>query len=363
MERERLARLLDEPGRMAREDLADLKALSSKYPWFSGAQLLRSAGERLSGDVLFDETLRTSSAHLPSRAVLFDLTAAPEQRTVKLQLVKPSPVAEAVRVLDAVPGPEEFLKGPPATVPTEVQEPPILVDPLASIPAAPAVVKPEAAEPLTEELSVALPPKDRPNVALGSDLDDQIIQAALVSAYDLTLLEGLEDAASTQPRTQPPVTSIQKPPSERRDPARSFIPKTARFRFTEWLDAVEVTEEPRPGVKPPPVETHALETCTEDKEAPNPLLPADSAALIDRFIQQANPEPQARNTFFTPQQAGKRSLDDTAGLVTETLARIYERQGNLPKAIETYRRLALKYPEKGAYFAALQKALEEQSNK
>ncbi|MCB0815344.1 MAG: hypothetical protein KDB87_19545 [Flavobacteriales bacterium] len=67
--------------------------------------------------------------------------------------------------------------------------------------------------------------------------------------------------------------------------------------------------------------------------------------------------------FFTPQQAAKRSLDDTSGLVTETLARIYEKQGNLPKAIDAYRRLGLKYPEKSAYFAALQKALEEQLNK
>ena len=46
-----------------------------------------------------------------------------------------------------------------------------------------------------------------------------------------------------------------------------------------------------------------------------------------------------------------------------TLARIYEKQGNLPKAIDTYRRLALKYPEKAAYFAALQKNLEDQQIK
>ena len=50
-------------------------------------------------------------------------------------------------------------------------------------------------------------------------------------------------------------------------------------------------------------------------------------------------------------------------MVTETLARVYAKQGNLPKAIEAYRRLALKYPEKSAYFAALQKELEAQLNK
>jgi tetratricopeptide (TPR) repeat protein len=49
-------------------------------------------------------------------------------------------------------------------------------------------------------------------------------------------------------------------------------------------------------------------------------------------------------------------------LVTETLARIYEKQGNLQKAIDAYRKLALKYPEKSAYFAALSRSLEEQLN-
>jgi cytochrome c-type biogenesis protein CcmH/NrfG len=50
-------------------------------------------------------------------------------------------------------------------------------------------------------------------------------------------------------------------------------------------------------------------------------------------------------------------------MVTETLARIYVKQGNLPKAIDAYRRLALKFPEKSAFFAALSKELEGQLNK
>ena len=54
--------------------------------------------------------------------------------------------------------------------------------------------------------------------------------------------------------------------------------------------------------------------------------------------------PPKKTAFFTPQQAAKRSLEDTAGLVTETLARIYEKQGNLPKAIDAYRRLACEIP-------------------
>ena len=45
--------------------------------------------------------------------------------------------------------------------------------------------------------------------------------------------------------------------------------------------------------------------------------------------------------------------------VTETLAKIYEKQGDYKKAARAYKNLSLKYPEKRTYFAALQKKAEE----
>ena len=49
-------------------------------------------------------------------------------------------------------------------------------------------------------------------------------------------------------------------------------------------------------------------------------------------------------------------MDDE--LVTETLANIYEEQGKTDKAIRTYARLSLKFPEKSLFFAARIKALK-----
>jgi hypothetical protein len=46
-------------------------------------------------------------------------------------------------------------------------------------------------------------------------------------------------------------------------------------------------------------------------------------------------------------------------MISETLARIYAQQGNIPKAIDAYKRLSLKIPEKSSYFAALIKDLED----
>ena len=53
-------------------------------------------------------------------------------------------------------------------------------------------------------------------------------------------------------------------------------------------------------------------------------------------------------------------------LMTETLARIYVEQKNYKKAIQSYKILSLKYPEKSGFFADQIKAikkLQEYNNK
>src|SRR5689334_17611404 len=103
MDREHLTRLVEDPARVQRDDIADLKAMTERYPWFSGAHLLLAVGEHAAGDVLFDEQLRVAAAHLPSRAVLFDRSerAAMEEAAVLVKVkrpvvpVKAPPVAKA----------------------------------------------------------------------------------------------------------------------------------------------------------------------------------------------------------------------------------------------------------------------------
>jgi hypothetical protein len=78
----------------------------------------------------------------------------------------------------------------------------------------------------------------------------------------------------------------------------------------------------------------------------------DQAELIDRFIL-ANPRigPVTDRGEKAQEDISKPFVEDTGGLVTETLARIYVTQGYYSKAIDIYERLSLKYPEKSSYFA------------
>jgi len=75
--------------------------------------------------------------------------------------------------------------------------------------------------------------------------------------------------------------------------------------------------------------------------------------LIDKFIKdQPSMSRESKPGFFDPVDFAKQSLIDQDEIVSETLASIYHKQGNLSKAIKIYKKLSLVYPEKSSYFAA-----------
>jgi hypothetical protein len=55
--------------------------------------------------------------------------------------------------------------------------------------------------------------------------------------------------------------------------------------------------------------------------------------------------------FFSAVEKAKESLDYSGIPMTETLAKIYDAQGNFPRALEAYEQLILKIPEKKVFFA------------
>ena len=81
--------------------------------------------------------------------------------------------------------------------------------------------------------------------------------------------------------------------------------------------------------------------------------------LIDKFIFENPSISRPKAEFYNPISVAQNSIIDQENIVSETLAKIYEQQGYVEKAISIYEKLGLKYPEKSRYFAAQIERLKE----
>ncbi|WP_419802479.1 hypothetical protein [Mucilaginibacter sp.] len=84
--------------------------------------------------------------------------------------------------------------------------------------------------------------------------------------------------------------------------------------------------------------------------------------LIERFIiEEPHIHPPSMDKLDTENKA-KKSSEDADILVTETLAKVYLDQMLYHKALDTYKKLLLKFPEKSVYFAAQLTEIEKKIN-
>ena len=84
--------------------------------------------------------------------------------------------------------------------------------------------------------------------------------------------------------------------------------------------------------------------------------------IVEKFIRE---EPQIKppnSEKLDNENKARKSAEDPNDLVSETLAHIYTDQMLFHKAIETYKKLSLKFPEKSAYFADQIRELEKKIN-
>jgi hypothetical protein len=112
--------------------------------------------------------------------------------------------------------------------------------------------------------------------------------------------------------------------------------KKEKHSFTEWLQLTSTTDEPEAEES----EDNVMEELERKKKF----------ELLDRFIEN--------NPKIVPKETPNLKLDikdstkfDKNELMTETLAKVYLEQKKYKKAIQAFKILSLKYPEKSGFFA------------
>ncbi|NAS31450.1 hypothetical protein GTQ40_10740 [Flavobacteriaceae bacterium R38] len=106
--------------------------------------------------------------------------------------------------------------------------------------------------------------------------------------------------------------------------------------FSEWLKLAQA----KPIIRKEEIKK---ETSSDDKKR-------QKFALIDKFIEE-NPKINPSKDAATTINLAKQNLVEKSELMTETLARIYLEQRKYKKALQAYKILSLKYPEKSGFFA------------
>jgi len=302
MQLKELTYLLQHPEAVTASQTDALLAKTNEYPYFQPLRALYLKGLKQKESFKYNNALKVTAAHTADRSVLFDYITSEvfNQNEISNHIKQNSEHIKALEVNEV----DDISVNKSVTIDDALKE---------HIKATEGVLDPNLFE---------IKPQQQPTKKEETPkIEDSIIS---VDVKNITPEEKL---------------NIGKPLEFNKNESHSF---------TEWLKITSF--------KPIERETETQTEETKKEDTTQPL--ANKLDLIDKFISE-NPKikPVASHT---PKPKLVNNNDDVSdSLMTETLARIYLEQKNYDKAIQSYKILSLKYPEKSSFFADQIKLVEE----
>jgi hypothetical protein len=353
-----LNHIIQHPHEITAASASELIALCEKYPWFSAPHTLLAHYFARTNDFRKEEWLTQAASRIHNREWLYYFL---------------QPVSDEIPEVISVNQTMETMAAEPAAViePFEPSIPdaePVNTAPELEIvniePAIATQVPNTQSENSNTELSIQQIPEwefQTPK-PLFQPAEEYDIAKAMGTTFNFEPVEFIQNNQATESIDQPKQTrpynleeflslglinnneteeskGIEANPSDTK-------PDIEELNFFDWLERKNT------------IATGNRETAETNKPANN----LDKFGLINQFIEKQPSISRPKQEFYSPERAMKRSEEFSTSIVTETLANIFRTQGHLEKAIISYEKLQLKFPEKSAYFASLIEQIKKEQN-
>ncbi len=322
MNRSVFIQLLEQPQLCNKEQENDLREIVNAYPYFQSAQVLLAKNLHNQNSYLYEKQLKTAALYAGSRKLLYHFIQQPETEN-------PEPVTEAIAEIQT----------PPELAVTKNQEDELKETSLELIPEQTI---------LEDKLPVVVVPQKEITPEPFVEPTSELIEA----------IHPPEEITAIHEHTEIETTGIEQP---------AVINANEPHSFDEWLSLIsgkyqidvidpanadeELATDTRLIEEEKPIEDEISKPAVEAPVNKNKAFDSDS--IIEKFIKESPSISRPKAEFFNPVNMAKISVEEDDDLATETLAKIYTKQGNYKKAIRIYEKLCLKFPDKMPYFVAL----------
>ena len=384
MNQQELNHIIQQPNEINAASASELIALCDKYPWFSAPHTLLAHYFARTNDFRKEEWLTRAASRIHSREWLYYFL-----QPVSNDLPVGIPVGAALEAM----APE------PAAV-IEPSEPIILAAEPVIAAAEPAITAPEPFISTLETVIAAPEPNTESENSMAELSAMQIPELELQTQTKeiqntipvKTSIAPIDFPAATVPLFQPAEeydiakamgTTFNFEPVDFNDNNQSSEPldqpkQTRPYNIEEFLSLGLINNNEANIEAPEPINPVIVEASEEldffdwleTRNTPAAAIPEtnkpaknlDKFGLINQFIEKQPSISRPKQEFYSPERAMKRSEEFSTSIVTETLANIFRTQGHFEKAIISYQKLQLKFPEKSTYFASLIEQIKKEQN-
>jgi ribosomal protein S18 len=305
--------ILQQPQSVTPQQTNDVKSIIEQFPYFQSARALYLKGLKNQDSFKYNQELKTTAAYTSDRSILFDfITSEAFIQNEVSQYIK----QHQEHLLDINVHADDISIHKSVSIDLALKQ---------QIEDAKDVLDP----------TLFQPKKPRKKVITHFTLDDS------------KTIENVTKETKTEPVSAEDILKLGKPLQ---------FDKRETHSFNEWLNLTRFKPINREISKEKIADNETVNNI--EQETQESIERAKKFELIDKFISE-NPKIPPVKTFTPSGNIANDRMIQPETLMTETLARIYVEQKNYKKAIQSYKILSLKYPEKSSFFAIQIKAVEQ----